>query len=382
MRVYAALCVIAAAIPTVDASAQSDWRIDTKPALDISSSAAGGKVLFSRISGATRLSDGTIVIADADDKVLHFLDATGKPVRSAGREGSGPGEFRNVTWFGRCSGDSLHVWDMLQRRMAVFAPNGAFARQYLVPSDSASGATPFMTLACSSRGVIAFQSQPNMQKARIAAKNPAMPTREERAIRTTAVVSVTNTSGKVTNRLGELPSSTMYLMGGGGFPLPLAATTYLAVAGDRVFVGSADSTSSVSAYSPDGTMTVLKLNLAARQSTPAQRLRAAAAMASLAPKQMRAMAEDSLKVSPMPATLPPYSGLFGDTDGVLWVQLTVPGDPNTRLRAIGVDGRTLGEILLPPNVIVLEIGRDYVLAAYDDADDLPHLAMYRLHRGR
>ena len=105
-------------------------------------------------------------------------------------------------------------------------------------------------------------------------------------------------------------------------------------------------------------------------------------MASMAPMQMRQMAEDSLKVSPMPAILPPYAGLFGDADGVLWVQLTVAGDRDTRLRAIGTNNQTLGEIILPANVIVHEIGRDYVLGAYDSADDTPHFVMYRLHRGK
>ena len=84
----------------------------------------------------------------------------------------------------------------------------------------------------------------------------------------------------------------------------------------------------------------------------------------------------------MPATLPPYSGLFGDTDGVLWVQLTVLGDANTRLRAIGTKNETLGEVTLPANVVIHEVGRDYILGAYDDADDIPHLVMFRLYRGR
>jgi hypothetical protein len=381
MRVAAALFALIAAAPSA-VMAQSAWRVDATPVLDVSSSSKTGTIVFARVSGATRLRDGTIVIADADDKALHFFDATGKPLRTVGRVGSGPGEFRHVTWLGRCSGDSLHVWDMLQRRMAVFAPNGAFARQYVVPSDSTSGAAPFMTLACSSRGVIVFQSQPEMPKTLAAPKNPAMRTREERAFKTTAAVSVANTVGKVTSRLGEHPSGTMYLIGGGGFPLPLAATTYLAVSGDRVFVGTADSASTVAEYAPDGVMTLLKLGIAARHTTSAQRARAATGMASMAPQQVRTMAEDSLKVAPMPATLPPYSALFGDADGVLWVQLTVPGDPDTRLRAVGTKGETLGEVSLPANVVIHEVGRDYVLGAYDAADDVPHFALFRLHRGR
>jgi hypothetical protein len=266
--------------------------------------------------------------------------------------------------------------------MAVFEPNGGFVRQYAIPSDTTPGSAPFMTLACSARGVIAYQSQPGMPKVVSPPKNPASPTREERAIRTTAAVSISNSVGIVTRKLGDRSSGSMYLMGGGGFPLPLASTTYVAVAGDRVFVGTADSTATVAAYAPDGTMTVLKLNIPPRPTTADQRARAAAAMASLAPPQMRQLAAESLKVAPMPATLPPYSALYGDVDGVLWVQLTVPGDPNTRLRAVGARNEALGEITLRANAVVQEIGHEYVLAAYDDADDVPHIAVYRLHRGR
>lgn len=381
MRVSLALVTIALAVPAGAATAQSAWHVDAAPILDVSSNAKSAAVLFSRVTGATRLSDGTVVVADLDDNTLHFFSATGAPLRNVGRVGSGPGEFRRVTWIGRCGGDSLHVWDMLQLRMAVFAPNGAFVRQYAIPADSARGAGPFMTLACSSRGVIAYQSQPGMPKVLRPAKNPSSPTREERAVRTTAAVSVGNSVGMVTRKLGDHPSGSMYLIGGGGFPLPLASTTYVAVAGDRVFVGTADSTSTVAEYAPNGAMTMLKLNIPSRPTTADQRSRAAAAIASLAPGQMRQLAEDSLKVAPMPAMLPPYSALFGDADGVLWVQLTVPGDPNTRLRAVGGNGRTLGEITLRANAVVQEVGRDYVLAAYDDADDLPHIVVYQLHRG-
>ncbi|MGH7583756.1 MAG: hypothetical protein ACREL5_11075 [Gemmatimonadales bacterium] len=382
MRSSLALFAALAATAVLPVRAQAPWGVDPAPLLDVSSSAKSGAVLFTRVTGATRLSNGTIVIADLDDNTLHFFDATGKPLKDVGRAGGGPGEFRRLTWLGRCSGDSLHVWDMLQRRMAVFAPNGTFVRQYFVPSDTAAKANPFMTLACSPRGIIAFQAQPRMPKARPVVKDPMHPTRQDRVIRTTAMVSVATTTGTITHEIGERSSGPIYAMGGGGFPLPLAPTTYVAVAGDRVFVGTSDSTSTVEAYAADGTPTTLKLDIPARRSTEGQRSRAATAMASLAPPQMRTLAEDSLKVSPMPATLPPYSGLFGDSDGVLWVQLTVPGDASTRLRAVDSAGRTLGEISLPADVTVQEIGHDYVIGSYDDKDDIPHFALFPLHRGR
>ncbi len=382
MRVPGVILTLFVALPVVRAHAQAPWRVDAAPVLDVSSNGKSGTITFSRVSAATRLSNGIIVIGDADDNTLHFFSATGTPLKDVGRAGGGPGEFRHVTWVGRCGGDSLHVWDMMQQRVSVFAPTGAYARQYAIPSDTTSRATPFLTLACSSRGVIAYQAQPGMPKTRPVVRDPAHPTREERVIPTMADVFAATTTGQIVRRLGERSGGAVYVIGGGGFPLPLAATTYVAIAGDRIFVGTADSTSTVVAYAPDGTPTTLKLDIPARPTTAAQRSRAATAMASMAPSSLRTLAEDSLRVAPMPATLPPYSGLFGDSDGVLWVELTVPGDLSTRLRAVDASGRTLGEVSLPPDVTVWEIGHDYLLGAYDDADDVPHLAMYRLHRGR
>ncbi len=286
---------------------------------------------------------------------------------------------------GRCSGDSIHVWDFQQRRMAVFAPGGQFVRQYTLTSDTSHKTEPFLTLACSPGGIIAFQGQPGRPKSLTPPKDRSHPTRQERTIRTASMVSVSNTMGKVSGEFGELPSGSMYMMGGGGFPLPLAPTTYLAVAGTRMFIGVADSSSQIVAVTPGTPHSppdIIKLKLPARPSTQQQRDRAAVATASMAPMQLRKMAEDSLKLSPMPAVLPPYSGLFGDTDGVLWVQLTVPGDANTRLRAIGANDQVLGEVTLPANVVIHEVGHDYILAALDDADDLPHLVMFKLHRGQ
>jgi hypothetical protein len=380
VRTSSAVLTLLVASAASTASAQSPWHADLKPTLDISSSAASGSVLFARVTGATRLGDGTIVVADGDDNALHYFSAEGKPLRTAGRTGTGPGEFRHLTWLGRCGSDSLHVWDMVLGRMAVYAANGAFVRQYTIPADTVRALKPQMTLACSSHGTLAWQGQIGFPKTRTAPKDPTHPTREERVISTTAPVAIGNSIGTVSRQLGERSSGAMYLMGGGGFPLPLGVATYVAVAGDRVFAGTADSTGTISAYMPDGAMSIISLHLRPRPTTADIRLRAAVATASIAPQQLRTLAEDSLKVSPMPANLPPYSGLFGDADGILWVQLTVPGEPATRLRAIGTRNETVGEITLPPNVVIQEIGHDYILGAFDDADDVPHLAIFRLHR--
>ena len=92
-----------AALPTA-LVAQAAWRVDAAPTLDLASSSKSGAVLFAHVTSATRLQDGTIVVADRDDNALHYFDVTGKPLRTAGRisqsayaaEGSGEAHPRGA----------------------------------------------------------------------------------------------------------------------------------------------------------------------------------------------------------------------------------------------------------------------------------------------
>jgi hypothetical protein len=67
--------------------------------------------LLDRVSGATRLSDGRIVIANGGTSELRFFDAGGRHLFSTGRRGRGPGEFGRITHLVRRGGDTLEAWD-------------------------------------------------------------------------------------------------------------------------------------------------------------------------------------------------------------------------------------------------------------------------------
>ena len=79
---------------------------------------------------------------------------------------------------------------------------------------------------------------------------------------------------------------------------------------------------------------------------------------------------------PMPELMPPYYGLFADEDGTLWVVTSMPGDTVTHLRAIAADGSIVGDIELPVNLDVFDVGRDYVLGAYLDEGGEQHVVLY------
>jgi hypothetical protein len=356
------------------ARAQSSWRVDTTPVVDVAADAPDGTPRFSSITGATRLDDGTLVIADGDDLALRFFDRTGKLVRSVGRSGGGPGEFRSIRWFGRCNGDSLEVWDPAQARMSIFSRHGTFARQFAF-RDSI---VPTSVLVCAPDGRFLVQGQQRPLPG--SERRPSSPGAEWISV-TVAAIAIVDHNGRLVRPLGDRSAGLIYAIYGGAVPLPLGGATYLAVAANRMFVGTADAASRIEAYTGRGAPQPVPLRVATRKPTAATHHRAAAVIAAMAPRPMRQMIEDSLDHAPTPEMLPPFAGLFGDRDGVLWVQLTFPGEPGIRLRAIGTRNQVLGEVVLPANVTVQEVDRDAIVASYTDDNDLPHLAVYRLHRG-
>ena len=368
--IYLAILTVPHAI-----DAQRGPRVDLKPILDLSADAPSGAPQFSSVTSAIRFDDGTIVIADGDELALRFFDRSGKLVRAVGRAGGGPGEFRSLNWLGRCGGDSLFAWDAAQQRMSVFGANGTYVRQFTLGAHAA----PIMTLACNGAGEVIFQDQP--KPARRSRPQSSGNTRQDRILPTTAGIQIVDRTGTHPRALGDWSAGTWYRVGTGTGPLPLGTMSYVAAAGARMFVGTADSVAAISVWSGAKGPATITLKIPRRRPTAAEHQRAAAAAAAIAPRAMRDVVEDSLDKAPMPDALPPYAGLFGDRDGVLWVLLTVPGDDAIRLRAIGARNQVLGDVALPADVTVDEVDHDAIVATYTDTDDLPHVVVYRLHRG-
>lgn len=91
------------------------WRLSPAPALTIGGDGAPSTE-FSRIAAAVRLTKGEIVVADGATQQLRLFDSQGRFLRSFGRRGAGPGEFRSLNWMGR-SGDTLFVYDSRLKRI-------------------------------------------------------------------------------------------------------------------------------------------------------------------------------------------------------------------------------------------------------------------------
>jgi hypothetical protein len=73
--------------------------------------------------------NGMVYVTQPADLNIRGFDTTGHPVRTIGRSGEGPGEFRMLLSAGFV-GDTLYVADQTLRRLSMFTADGQFVRSY------------------------------------------------------------------------------------------------------------------------------------------------------------------------------------------------------------------------------------------------------------
>jgi hypothetical protein len=92
----------------------------------------GGEVTgphsFGDVRGMGLLPNGGIVLFEYKDQQVHFLDARGRPVRTTGRKGSGPGEYSEANGLAVSARGEVVVNDPSNNRLTVLASNGDLVR--------------------------------------------------------------------------------------------------------------------------------------------------------------------------------------------------------------------------------------------------------------
>lgn len=366
--------VVACALLVVEPPTQERWTVDTGPVVDIAGASSTGEVLLGLPSGAARLPNGTIVVADRFSWSIRYFSEKGELVRTVGREGDGPGEFRGISWLGRCAGDTIFVWDFMHRRMSALDPAGRVSRQFRLPLNP-TDPVPYV-FRCSGSGSFALLAEPLLAD---------LPARANESARAKAPLVVADSRGEITGRIGEFVTREFVVAGQLGAPLPrpLGRETSIAITGNAVFVGTADS-AIVEMFGLDGSRRrAIRIDAPSRR--PTRQLYERAAEELVAYQRDAAWQARFKKLfleMPMPATLPPYSAIFADTDGVLWVVHSTLGDSLLSLSAHSNEGRLLSTVTVPRLETVFEIGTDYILGSYQDSAGYPHVASYRLRRGR
>ena len=98
------------------------------PTLSLGAAEGDGPDILFRVLHAARLSDGSVAVLDGSSGEIRVFGETGEHLRSMGRRGEGPGEFRGPWLFWVLPGDTLWASDYIPWRFNVFSADGAFSR--------------------------------------------------------------------------------------------------------------------------------------------------------------------------------------------------------------------------------------------------------------
>jgi hypothetical protein len=107
------------------------WTPADQPLVDIGVIEGTEQYRLFQVRDARPLGTDEIVVVNGGSDEIRVYDWLGGFVRSFGGTGEGPGEFRVPTDVLQFAPDSLAVWDVRLRRLAVFTTRGQFVRQVI-----------------------------------------------------------------------------------------------------------------------------------------------------------------------------------------------------------------------------------------------------------
>lgn len=330
------------------------------------------EALLTRVTGATRLADGRIIVADLGETPLRIFRADASLESRIARNGAGPGEITYLATLFRC-GDEILTYDIDGRRISVFSLDGAYQREFRFALPVGQQ-TPYIS-ACNATGRFAHLGWGNLAR------------RQAGTHRDTVPVWITATPDGPPVVFDSVPSSERWgqTYNGrvvGSMPLPFGRQPVVGIGRERIYVGSGD-TFTIRVYAPDGTrLDSLHLPVTLQPVTPDDiRDRIERYVAERGESERRSMERESAGIT-FPTTHAAYTALVVDAEDHVWVRAYAsPASATVDWQVFGPTGQHLSTVPMPRALEVFEIGRDYVLGKFIDVGEgQPLVRLYPLRR--
>ena len=353
------------------------WTLGAAPSVEIGVVEGAPEYQLGTVMGALRLASGEIAISNAASQEVRFYDPAGAYLRSVGRRGGGPGEFKGLGPIQVLQGDSLFAFDILQQRLSVFSPAGDFVRSVQM-ERTPDGGYPFAVGMLRDGSVIA----------RVISSNGSASQGLQRSTETYLRYSG---DGKLRDTVTVQPGSERFIQsqsgeGGmmrGSITTPLFGhLRVMAVGADRLVFGGNESYE-LAIYTPEGVLErLVRRRQPARPVTPeALDALLKTRLDRISDPARRQQMERTYAEIPHPETMPFYETVMLDDESNLWVREFQPppaGPPAWTV--FDPDGRVLGAVSMPDDFRPTQIGRDFVLGIWNDDMDVQHVRMYALEK--
>ena len=344
-----------------------------EPTFYVGDSEESDEQWFTRVLGVARLSDGSVAVADDYSMEVRIFDPSGAHVRSMGREGEGPGEFKRLWQMWRLPGDTLWVGDYRPWRYQVYASTGEWIRT--VTMD------PIYANPSRAGGVLANGVSINARDERAGRRNFRTPDRQH--------VEAHAPDGKLMGIVASVRGRTFGQVDDG------TLNYYLSPWYDSSPSIDAEARTIVIANGRDPEVRVLddemRLRLVIRWDDPGAKVTSAHIRAAREAERRRALENGEISqfedanLSPRrPAAdvLPAVSSVKAGLDGSVWVyRYRKPGETGPRLMGFDPDGDFVCHLVSGKSGFsIREFGADYVLGVHTNELGVQHVAMYDLER--
>lgn len=351
------------------------WRVASRPTISMGGMNAAEEYQFNRVSSARRLRDGSILVANSGSAELRFYDSRGRFQRTVGRRGRGPGDYVSLILVPNFADDSIIVYDPDLSRLSVLDASGGFVR--------------LVRFAPSRRGgmVVRGQALGRMTDGSFLIRETGLlaPTTEGRH-RGTVVYVRYDQSGSVDTLGSFVGDAVLVSMYGSNLVfsgLPFLPTAQAVAAGDRFFYGDTESFS-IRAYTVRGELTRIVRRTVATRRLDRRDYDAWVTDQLATIRDARAQVETGAFYASLfqPWPLPAFGRLLVDVGRNLWVaEFRAPGSRTASAWSVfDAQGVYLGDVVMPPRFMPLEIGTDYVLGLRTGDADEEYVEMYALTR--
>jgi hypothetical protein len=351
------------------------WRVSEQPLVEIGAEQGDEAYALYRVTGARRLADGRIVVANMGTHQLLFFDASGQFLSSSGREGGGPGEFQALVGLWALNDGSLLAYDMRQRRVSVFQANGSFLRSYQPSLDASQFGFANPIGPFSDGSLLVMVGSAGGGKMR------------EGPSRDPAFLIHLDDNGALVDTLAQIPGPEFYArsqtnQGGTTFiavPIIFGRVPQLAQGTDDFYAGSSDAYE-IEHYTVEGRHErTIRLDRPAVEVDSENVDAFKRAQLDRTPEAQRRVLEQRLADLPVAKTLPAHAQLVVDSENNLWVQdFPKVSDERTSWAVFEPEGAWLGTVDMAPGFSVYQIGPDFVLGRWNDEVGVEHVMLYEL----
>lgn len=366
-------CGILLALHVADVAAQQadEWTISSEPVVEIGVLDGDPAYVFTSIRAARLLPAGRIVVADRGMSSIRVYDARGVIQATFGRAGDGPGEFRGIGGLSVHPPDTIRVWDSGTFRISTFVVGDSLVGTERFDPNQPGGPKSVLD------GFAGYFSNGDV------ALGWTVPGRgvEGQVSADRTVLGRFSPGGSLKHLLGQ--GEGLHRIRGS--PDPFSPFPHAAVFRDSIiFMNGAEGRIAILDPSGGGVARTIEIGL--------PRIEVSSAWLALRQKVVETGRESLLERIPFPrlSHTPVLAGMLIDDRRLIWLKVYDPTSdsvyfgpppgPGGEWLVITPDGESVATVLMPDDVIPLQIKGDRLLGVSRGEFDVERIVIYTLAR--